>query len=203
MIGFIESFDIVGSSFLTVIVSELGDKTFIATAMLAMKYSKSAVFAGNVLSMTLMMIFAAYIGYTVMVFIDPNYVKILSILVFVHFATISFWGAYKNSKEDEDINTGSHKNNWVSILWQTMVIVFFAEWGDKSQIGIIALSAIHPAMLVIIGAIAAILCCALTAIAFGKIFNTYVSGTHMEIVSGTIFLLFAVTSVKDYIAGSL
>ena len=37
MNGVLESFDVIGSSFLTVIVSELGDKTFISTAVLAME----------------------------------------------------------------------------------------------------------------------------------------------------------------------
>ena len=90
MNGVLESFDVIGSSFLTVIVSELGDKTFISTAVLAMKYSKSAVFIGNVTSMSFMMVIAAYIGYAVMVFIDPHYVKILSILVFTFLVLIVF-----------------------------------------------------------------------------------------------------------------
>lgn len=199
MSALVESFDIVASSFLTVIVSELGDKTFISTAVLAMKYSKSAVFLGNISSMSLMMILAAYIGYTVMIFIDPQYVKLLSILVFIHFSTLSFWEAYKNSKDEEEAEDENNTNKWVMVLWKTMVLVFFAEWGDKSQIGIIALSAIHPMLLVIIGAVSAILCCACIAILFGKIFHSYVSEQFMGYLSGVVFLLFAMIELKNYL----
>ena len=202
MNGVLESFDVIGSSFLTVIVSELGDKTFISTAVLAMKYSKSAVFIGNVTSMSFMMVIAAYIGYAVMVFIDPHYVKILSILVFIHFATISFWEAYKNSKEEEEVDIDKPKKNWLAVLYETMILIFFAEWGDKSQIGIIALSATHPIMLVLIGAVSAILCCALIAIIFGKLFNGYVSDTFMGYLSGVVFLSFSLISLKDYLSES-
>ena len=127
MNSLLESFDIIASSFITVIVSELGDKTFISTAVLAMKYSKSAVFFGNVSSMTFMMTIAAYIGYTVMILIEPYYVKLLSIIVFIHFATLSFWEAYKSSKDEEEIDVEHITKNWLSVLWKTMALVFFAE----------------------------------------------------------------------------
>ena len=199
MSALVESLDIIGSSFLTVIVSELGDKTFISTAVLAMKYSKTAVFFGNISSMCLMMAIASYIGYTVMVLLDPHYVRLFSILVFIHFSTLSFWEAYKNSKEEEQLEVKNNTTKWVSVLWQTMVLVFFAEWGDKSQIGIITLSAIHPAALVMTGAVIAILCCAFIAVMFGKLFHGYVSETLMGYLSGLVFLLFALIELKTHL----
>lgn len=199
----LQSLDVVGQSFLTVIVSELGDKTFISTAILAMKYSKSAVLTGNLLSMSLMMLIASYIGYTVMIFIDPHHVKLFSILVFGLFSILAFWEAYKGSKDQDEILSQVFKPKWHSVLWQTAVLIFFAEWGDKSQIGIIALSANNSIPLVLTGAIGAIICCGFTAILCGEFFNRYVSENLMEYISGLVFLSFALFNLKDYLIGSI
>ena len=81
----------------------------------------------------------------------------------------------------------------------TSIHVSLLTTADKSQIGIIAISATHPLYLVMIGAVAAILVCAIMAIIFGKIFTGYISETLMGYISGTVFLFFAIITLKDYI----
>jgi putative Ca2+/H+ antiporter (TMEM165/GDT1 family) len=193
----LEFLDTVLSSFLTVFISELGDKTFISTAMLAMKYSKSAVLCGNFSSMTIMMLLASYIGYTVMVLISPETVKILSILVFFYFAVVSWTEA--SSEDDEKIQEKKIHNSWKSVFLQTMALVFFAEWGDKSQIGIIALSAQYPVLWVLTGAELAILACGSIAVLSGHLCEGYLSHSYMSYISSFIFLSFSLFSLKDYL----
>ena len=194
----LEILDIVVTSFLTVFVSEVGDKTFISTAMLAMKYSKSAVLCGNFLSMSAMMLLASYIGYTVMIFIDPTTVKLFSILVFLYFACTS-WLEATSLDESEDLPEEKMQNNWSIVLSKTMALVFFAEWGDKSQIGIITLSAQHSIPLVLLGAILAILACGSIAVFTGHLCKGYFSHTLMSYLSSLIFISFGFFSLKDYI----
>lgn len=194
-----EDLEVVLSSFLTVFISEVGDKTFISTAMLAMKYSKSAVFCGNIISMTSMMFLASCIGYTAMVYINPEIVRTLSILVFFYFAYEGFSEAFSNSKDSDLLDTRISTYKWTSILWQTLVLVFFAEWGDKSQIGIIALSATHSIAYVLIGAFFAIFLCALMAVLSGHLCSGYLSESLLSCFSGIIFLAFGLFSLKDFI----
>lgn len=194
-----EAFEIILSSFLTVFISEVGDKTFISTAMLAMKYSKSAVFCGNIISMTSMMFLASCIGYTVMIYISPEIIKMFSILVFFYFAYEGFSEAFSNSKDEDLLDAKLTTYKWTSIMWQTAVLVFFAEWGDKSQIGIIALSATHSVVYVLIGAFLAIFLCAVMAIVSGHLCSGYLSESLMSSFSGIIFLSFGLFSLKDFI----
>mmetsp|Transcript_6084 Transcript_6084/g.8998 ORF Transcript_6084/g.8998 Transcript_6084/m.8998 type:complete len:299 (+) Transcript_6084:46-942(+) len=95
------AFQVIGSSFVTILVSELGDKTFFLCAMLAMKYSRAAVFTGNLIGMSFMLVLAASIGHAAMVFINPLYVKLASILVFSLFAATSFIEGLKKEEEEE------------------------------------------------------------------------------------------------------
>lgn len=194
-----DTIDVVFTSFLTVLVSELGDKTFISTAMLSMKYSKSAVFCGNILSMTFMMFLASCIGYTVMTYISPEIVKMFSIIVFFYYAYEGFTQAFSNNKDEGLLETKITTYKWTSIMWQTFVLVFFAEWGDKSQIGIIALSATHSVVYVLIGATLAIVMCALIAILSGHLCSGYLSDSLMSCFSGITFLAFGLFSLKDFI----
>jgi Ca2+/H+ antiporter, TMEM165/GDT1 family len=192
-----EALDTVFSSFLTVLVTELGDKTFISTAMLAMRYPKSAVLLGNFSSMTLMMLLASSVGYTIMLTISPTYVKLFSVFIFLYFSFTSFLAASDSEKSpsSEPLST----KPWLSVVWTTMVLVFFAEWGDKSQISIIALSANHPIIFVMLGTSSAILLCGLLAILCGHLFHQHVSETFMSYLSGLIFLFFGLFELRGFV----
>jgi len=50
------------ASFVLILASELGDKTFFISALLAMKYSRAIVFIGSVLALGLMTIISVLIG---------------------------------------------------------------------------------------------------------------------------------------------
>lgn len=91
----ISPFGSILSSFLATLLSEIGDRTFFVLIILSMYNHPSAVFLGNQVIMTIMIIISAYIGYAAQLLIDQLYVTILSGILFLIFACFSFYEAHK------------------------------------------------------------------------------------------------------------
>jgi len=210
------AFQVISSSFVTILVSELGDKTFFLCAMLAMKYSRAAVFTGNLIGMSFMLVLAASIGHAAMMFINPLYVKLASILVFSLFAATSFVEGLKKeeeeekeleNKEDGEAEDAEEEKETDSdelleplstcrVIWKTIALISLAEWGDKSQISIVTLAAISNAFYVAIGAVLGIALCSFLAVMMGSILSKYISEKKMSVIAGVVFAIFAIiTSV--------
>lgn len=56
-------------------------------------------------------------------------------------------------------------------MWQAFVLTFLGEWGDRSQITTIALSAIHSPWIVFLGGSIGHICCTCLAVIGGKLIS--------------------------------
>jgi len=198
-------FQAIGSSFLTIFISELGDRTFFICAVLAMKYSRSAVFAGNMSIMCLMIVLSAYVGHAAMLLINPLYIKIASIVIFVVLSGLCFWEFYKGEPEEDEESEESSEHllttpSWFKAFWKTLVLVFLAEWGDISQITMVTLSALTDPVYVIVGSVFGIGLCSLFAVFLGRSLSKYLSEKVMSLLEGLVFLGFAIVGliIFDY-----
>jgi putative Ca2+/H+ antiporter (TMEM165/GDT1 family) len=82
------------ASFSTIIVSELGDKTFFIAAIMAMRYNRIAVLCGALFALFLMTAISTAFGQIVTALIDPFYVHIVTTLLFFFFGVKLLWDAY-------------------------------------------------------------------------------------------------------------
>ena len=85
-------------------------------------------------------------------------------------------------------------NNY-KIVITVLTAVFLAEWGDRSQLGAIVLTATRNMMGVIIGGGIAIGLCAALAAYAGQFLTNYVSVKHLTYVGAALFLFFAFESL--------
>lgn len=188
------SIQTIASSFATIFLAEIGDRTFFIIAVLAMTCSRSAIFFGNQLTMTIIAMIAAFIGAAAVYLIDPLYIKIASCVMFLVYGILSFYEAYSGEHEepvndkDEPLIT---ERTWMKTFWKTAAMVFFAEWGDKSNTSIIALSALSDPILVAIGSILGFACIGLLAVILGKLIGKYISEKTIKIAAGVLYLAFA------------
>jgi len=82
------------ASFSTIIVSELGDKTFFIAAIMAMRYNRMAVLAGALLALFLMTGISTAFGQLVTALIPVFYTHVLTTLLFFFFGFKLLWDAY-------------------------------------------------------------------------------------------------------------
>ncbi|CAG9311532.1 unnamed protein product [Blepharisma stoltei] len=184
----------IGSSLLTIFIAEIGDRTFFIIAVLAMTYSRSAIFLGNQLTMTFIAVIAAFIGGAVIYLIDPFWVAIASSVMFLVYAILSFYEAYAG--ESEKIEGDNQEPlisypTWFKTFWKTAAMVFFAEWGDKSNTSIMALAALSNPIFVAIGAIMGFAIIGFLAVILGKVIGKHIPEKIVKIAAGALYLVFA------------
>lgn len=76
-------------------------------------------------------------------------------------------------------------------LFTPFFVVFLAEFGDKSQLAIIALSARHGRRPVLLGSLAAFAVLTAAAVLAGAALSRFVGAAYVEVLAGGVFLLFA------------
>ncbi|KAK9457851.1 hypothetical protein V1511DRAFT_491039 [Dipodascopsis uninucleata] len=72
-------------SFMMIIFSEIGDKTFLIAAIMAMKHSRTTVFSGAFASLVIMTVLSALLGHAVPQLIPKKYTSFLASVLFIVF----------------------------------------------------------------------------------------------------------------------
>ena len=192
------------AAFVMILATELGDKTFIIAAVLAGKKPRMAIFLGVVITMAFMSIVSSAIGLAFVNFIDKFYLNIAAACLFLLFSILSFKEACskEESCDDKEIEESileqgeaSRRSSWLWALWQCMGLIFFAEWGDKSQLGTVTLVAQCDPFAVVLGAVIGVMLCTALAVLGGRWIASYLSEKTMGVIAGVIFLAFAVLTV--------
>ncbi|KAL4469928.1 hypothetical protein ABPG72_006568 [Tetrahymena utriculariae] len=89
-------------SMISILFSEVGDKTFIITAILSAKYNKFYVFLGSYGALFLMTFISCFIGNLSDYILREKYIKIASAILFFFFGFKSLYDSATNQLEDED-----------------------------------------------------------------------------------------------------
>jgi len=211
------------SAFLLIFFSEIGDKTFFIALLLALQQPRSAVFAGTFGALAVMSFISVALGelfHNVDLFLHDflpptlaeqpldDYAAI-ALLLFFGLSTILDAGVPKADEEREDAEeavtelTGSFKDNTVALaplILSTFILVFAAEWGDKSFLATIALAAASDPVGVVAGAIAGHGVATGIAVLGGSFLSEYVSEKTVAYLGGSLFLVFAGATVLDVVS---
>lgn len=93
-------------SLLMIIVSEIGDKTFLIAAIMAMKHSRLVVFSAAFSSLAIMSVLSAFLGHVVPNLIPKEYTDVCAALLFLCFGLRMMYEAYHMEKgaENEEMN---------------------------------------------------------------------------------------------------
>jgi len=198
-------------AFSLVFLSEIGDKTFFIAGLLAMKTSKFVSYMGSMAALILMTIISVLIG-QIFHAVPNSLTQGIPLDDYAAVAAFTFFGLKtlkdafdednvgvmeEELEEAEEVVEGSEAlkvaTKWAQIL-STLGLVFAAEFGDRSFLSTIALSAAQNPISVAGGAIAAHGLATGIAVSGGAVLAKYISEKVIGIVSGVLFLVFAATT---------
>ncbi|KAG2218839.1 hypothetical protein INT45_007606 [Circinella minor] len=89
-------------SLLMIIVSEIGDKTFLIAAIMAMKHSRLVVFSAAFSSLAIMSVLSAFLGHVVPNLIPKAYTDVLASLLFFCFGARMFYEAWYMEEDNQE-----------------------------------------------------------------------------------------------------
>ncbi|CAA7053524.1 unnamed protein product [Microthlaspi erraticum] len=203
-------------------LSEIGDKTFFAAAILAMRYPRRLVLAGCLSALIVMTILSATIGWAAPNLISRKWTHHITTLLFFGFGLLSLWDGFKQggaSEElaeveaelDSDLKAKKDSSSKIEdekkkqrrpfltaffspIFLKAFSINFFGEWGDKSQLATIGLAADENPLGVVLGGILAQTLCTTAAVIGGKSLASQISERIVALSGGMLFVIFGIQS---------
>lgn len=204
-------------AFSLVFLSELGDKTFFIAGLLAMKTNRLVSFIGSISALIVMTLLSVLIGQ--IFHIVPTFggiangiplddvaaaiafcffgVKILKEAIEMEDGTSLMDEEFAEAEETVKDNEKKviFNQNRIGQIVSIFGLVFAAEFGDRSFLSTIALSAAQNPISVAGGAICAHAVATGIAVAGGSVVAKYLSEKVIGIIGGTLFLVFAATTV--------
>lgn len=201
-------------SFSLVFVSEIGDKTFFIAGLLAMKSGRLISFIGSILALAGMTVLSVLIGqifHAVPAEVTQGLPldDIAAVIAFTFFGVKTLIEANECDEDGdgcgidaefagaEEAVEGSgivvQASTWAKIA-STFGLVFAAEFGDRSFLSTIALSAAQNPFSVAAGSIVAHALATGIAVTGGSYVAKYISERTIGFIGGSLFLVFALTT---------
>lgn len=178
------------STYALIFLAEIGDKSQLVCVLLASRHRGFPVFLGASAAFILLNILAVSVGAAVSLAI-PEWV--LAIAVVVLFAFFGVKALLETDNSDGPVEEMSGHGVFVIAF----LMIFVAEFGDKTQLTIAALGASADTVAVYIGATLALITTTLLGVLGGKWLTRRVTAVTLHRIGGVLFLAFAVWVIYD------
>lgn len=190
-------------AFGVVFLSEFGDKSMFATALMAMKHSPFLVCIGALVALTLMTLIACFLG-QLMQYLPPTVTHYSSIALFVIFGFQMIMqsrnlpdvpggsGSEREGAEQMVSGAAINHSSPLAVLAKVSSLIFVAEWCDRSMLATMALAASSNTAAVIGGATFANIICTGMAVCAATLVASRISERVVALIAGLLFEVFAV-----------
>ncbi|KAL6659795.1 hypothetical protein ACP70R_002624 [Stipagrostis hirtigluma subsp. patula] len=205
-------FDALFASLSMILVSEIGDETFIIAALMAMRHPKSIVLSGALSALYVMTVLSTGLGRIVPNLISRKHTNSAATVLYLFFGLRLLYIAWKSDPKgsqkkemeevEEKLESGQGKSTirkffarfCTPIFLEAFILTFLAEWGDRSQIATIALATHKNAIGVAVGASLGHTLCTSLAVIGGSMLASKISQRTVATIGGVLFLGFSVSS---------
>ncbi len=179
-------FAAMAAAFLTIFVAEFGDKTQLVSMCMACRYPPLHVLAGAMVALAAVIGLAVAAGGLMAAYVPHTLVAVISGAVFI---IIGISGYLKKEEQVEDCNG---RDGFI----RTMALVFVAEFGDKTQIAAMFLTAgLGYPWAVFGGAMLAMFCNHLIAVYLGSRFISKIEPRYLKAGTALLFIIIGLIMV--------
>ena len=184
------------SSFLLIFAAEIGDKSQLVCMVLATRYRATPVLLGSILAFLLLNSLAVIFGVTIANWLPEILVSAVVAILFAAFGIHAL--RIEEESSDEQVVIRSHG----SILFGTFLLITVAEFGDKTQLAVVALSSTNIPVAVWLGSTAALITTSALGVWAGRTILQRIPMALLHRISGVIFIalsIFAAYKTYTYI----
>lgn len=178
-----------GATFLLITLAEFGDKSQLVCMALAARHRGAPVILGAVAAFALLNLLAVLFGAAVAAWL-PEWVVTLAVAAL--FAVFGI-GALRYREEDDDEEVAEKPGH--GVFATTFLLIFLAEFGDKTQIAVAGLGSTADTPAVWLGATLALACTSVLGVFAGRKLLHRLSLVWIHRISGAFFLLLAVLAL--------
>lgn len=182
------------TSFVLIVTAEIGDKSQLVCMTLASKHKPLPVLLGASAAFGLLNTLAVVFGAAIASWL-PEY--IVAATVALLFGVFGIHALRMNGDDDEEIQEKSGHG----IFFTTFLLITVAEFGDKTQLAVVALSSTAMPVAVWIGSTLALITTSALGVLAGRTILQKFPLSLLHRISGVIFLILAAgAAYRAYIA---
>jgi putative Ca2+/H+ antiporter (TMEM165/GDT1 family) len=177
-----------------VFLAEIGDKSQIVCMTLAARHRGLPVLMGAVIAFAVLNLLAVIFGVIIAHTIPEIYVVIVVAILFLLFGLQSLFSGQENSNQDKAPKISSHH-----LLITAFLMIFIAEFGDKTQIAVAGLSTRYDAAGIWLGATMALVATSGLAVWVGRGLLQLIPVHLIHRLSGIVFILIGFFAVMKIV----
>ncbi|MET0028215.1 MAG: TMEM165/GDT1 family protein [Candidatus Thiodiazotropha sp.] len=180
-----ESLSVIASAFSLISLAEIGDKSQLVCVTLAARHRGWPVFWGASLAFVLLNAMAAGFGAAVVTWLPEALMSLIVSIVFALFGLQALRYRPESEASLTDVIPGRR------LFLSTLMLIFVAEFGDKTQIAVAGMSVNWPPLMVWLGASLALIGVTALGVLLGKSLVQRLPLATIQRLSGGLFLVFA------------
>lgn len=185
-----------GTSFALIAAAEIGDKSQLVCMTLASRHRAAPVIWGAVAAFALLNTLAVVFGAAIASWLPDYLVAAAVALLFAGFGLHALF----NHEDDDDEEVAEKSGH--GIFFTTFLLITVAEFGDKTQLAVVAFSSTALPFAVWLGATLALTCTSGLGVLAGRTVLQRIPLTLLHRISGLIFLVLAgIAAFKAYQSG--
>lgn len=174
------------TSYLLILVAEIGDKSQLVCMVLAARYRAAPVIIGSILAFVLLNTLAVIFGMVMTEFLPQKFIFAAVAILFAAFAVHAF--SSNHDQDDAKVTLTSNRH----LLLSSFLLITVAEIGDKTQLAVVGLSSSGNPVAVWIGATLALVTTSAFGVWAGRTILQKIPMLILHRISGVLFLLLAI-----------
>lgn len=178
-----------GTTLLLISLAEFGDKSQLVCMTLAARHRGGPIVLGAVAAFAILNLLAALFGAAVAAWLPGWLVTLAVALLFALF------GIQSLRREEEEDDGPIEEKPGHSLFATTFLMIFLAEFGDKTQIAVAGLGSTHPPAAVWLGATLALALTSMLGVFAGRKLVARLPLHWIHRASGVLFLVLAVLAL--------